>query len=80
MTKEDFNEAKELWKLIQADNSIDQAITAGDCIIRQANGSATKLDKGDGKGRMKQPTLRVDGAHCRFRTCDPYRVKVMLYH
>ena len=21
-----------------------------------------------------------DGARCRFRTCDPYRVKVMLYH
>ena len=21
-----------------------------------------------------------DGAHCRFRTYDPYRVKVMLYH
>ena len=20
-----------------------------------------------------------DGARCRFRTCDPYRVKVMLY-
>ena len=20
------------------------------------------------------------GARCRFRTCDPYRVKVMLYH
>ena len=21
-----------------------------------------------------------NGARCRFRTCDPYRVKVMLYH
>ena len=21
-----------------------------------------------------------DGGRCRFRTCDPYRVKVMLYH
>ena len=21
-----------------------------------------------------------NGAHCRFRTYDPYRVKVMLYH
>ena len=24
--------------------------------------------------------LRKDGARCRFRTYDPYRVKVMLYH
>ncbi len=23
---------------------------------------------------------REDGARCRFRTYDPYRVKVMLYH
>ena len=23
---------------------------------------------------------KEDGARCRFRTCDPYRVKVMLYH
>ena len=21
-----------------------------------------------------------NGARCRFRTCDPYRVEVMLYH
>ena len=27
------------------------------------------------KTRMKKY-----GARCRFRTCDPYRVKVMLYH
>ena len=24
--------------------------------------------------------LIKNGARCRFRTCDPYRVKVMLYH
>jgi hypothetical protein len=23
---------------------------------------------------------KENGARCRFRTCDPYRVKVMLYH
>ena len=25
-------------------------------------------------------TGREDGAHCRVRTCDPLRVKQMLYH
>ena len=24
--------------------------------------------------------VKKNGARCRFRTCDPYRVKVMLYH
>jgi hypothetical protein len=24
--------------------------------------------------------IKKNGARCRFRTCDPYRVKVMLYH
>lgn len=29
-----------------------------------------------------QTTFHPDrkNARCRFRTCDPYRVKVMLYH
>ena len=30
--------------------------------------------------RDKTIDLIEDGAHCRFRTYDPYRVKVMLYH
>ena len=25
-------------------------------------------------------SLKGNGARCRVRTCDPYRVKVMLYH
>ena len=29
--------------------------------------------------RIEKPAEK-DGARCRFRTYDPYRVKVMLYH
>ncbi|KAF0175991.1 MAG: hypothetical protein FD161_3170 [Limisphaerales bacterium] len=32
------------------------------------------------RGLSQWDTKRGDGGRCRFRTCDPYRVKVMLYH
>lgn len=35
MTKNEFEEAKELWKLIQAEVSVRNAIAAADCVIRQ---------------------------------------------
>jgi hypothetical protein len=28
---------------------------------------------------LQASIVRRNGARCRFRTCDPYRVKVMLY-
>ena len=34
----------------------------------------------NGNQRLEVNELSKDGARCRFRTCDPYRVKVMLYH
>ena len=37
-------------------------------------------DKNEADGEDDFLALSEDGARCRFRTCDPYRVKVMLYH
>ena len=31
-------------------------------------------------GKLIEQLQTKDGARCRFRTYDPYRVKVMLYH
>lgn len=41
------------------------------------------VNKGDSHFLPENVTERKtneDGARCRFRTYDPYRVKVMLYH
>ena len=37
-------------------------------------------DRAGGEDRNKDPPKIEDGARYRVRTCDPYRVKVVLYH
>ena len=49
----------------------------------KANGNKTIEKKGGSRCLTRRGTSCLksrNGARCRFRTCDPYRVKVMLYH
>ena len=71
-----------------AAGTLNQALNASSFLYTQLLGM--DLDDLDefllARQRRRVPTvlskalIKRDGARCRFRTCDPYRVKVMLYH
>ena len=48
-----------------------KAAESARAVVALSKNKAVKTDNLPKKG---------DGARCRCRTCDPYRVKVMLYH
>jgi 2,5-diamino-6-(ribosylamino)-4(3H)-pyrimidinone 5'-phosphate reductase len=87
-----FGSARDLEHLYELRATADAIL----CGARTVEISETTLGNGGEKfrklrirNRLAEFPLRVlvsgsgsikNGARCRFRTCDPYRVKVMLYH
>jgi hypothetical protein len=47
---------------------------------RQLNPLEPHQGQFSGKPKKGNSYQEEDGARCRVRTCDPYRVKVVLYH
>jgi hypothetical protein len=52
---------------------------AGNSLFRARFRRSKEREKPANKGFASILSVSQDGARCRFRTCDPYRVKVMLY-